>query len=120
MVAGAASSYQRVVYINYTGDVWKFGKEVWCNLQGQYITLVSDMSHKSTQSYFINLCHLSVFGTIYVRTVPVPLTIEVLIMRITTLDVEKISARSDFAIGNTLNIMLRQKAGTELSWVTFT
>jgi len=40
----------------FTGYTWNFGHEVWCNLKGQYLSLVSDMSSKSGQSYEISLC----------------------------------------------------------------
>jgi len=36
------------------------------------------------------------------------------------LSIEKIVANPTYPIGNTLNVMLRQKAGSELTWVTFT
>ena len=26
-------------------DVWTYGKEVWCNLEGQYVHIVADLSH---------------------------------------------------------------------------
>jgi len=78
------------------------------------------MTHKAYQSFTISLCQLAVFGTIYERKVPVPSIIVVFYCVQTTLEVEKIAASAAFAIGNSLNITLRQKAGSALAWVTFT
>ena len=26
-------------------DIWNFGKEVWCNLEGRYMHIIADLSH---------------------------------------------------------------------------
>ena len=26
-------------------DIWNFGKEVWCNLEGRYMHIVADLAH---------------------------------------------------------------------------
>ena len=26
-------------------DIWNYGKEVWCNLEGRYMHIVADLSH---------------------------------------------------------------------------
>lgn len=31
-------------YDTYT-DIWNFGKEVWCNLEGRYMHIVADLVH---------------------------------------------------------------------------
>ena len=55
----------------------KGGFEVWCNLQGQYTTLVFDYSEAFAydSSYLIDftICSLGIFGTNYIRTEPVDL-----------------------------------------------
>ena len=32
-------------------DVWNYGKEVWCNLEGRYMHIVADLSHLAGSSY---------------------------------------------------------------------
>ena len=49
------------------GMVWPFGAEHWCNLEGQYLHIVSDMSHLAGQDYETSICSLGVMGTRYIR-----------------------------------------------------
>ena len=30
-----------------TGELWNYGIEIWCNLEGQYVTFVADLAHLS-------------------------------------------------------------------------
>jgi len=99
--------------------MWKFGKEIWCNLRGRYMTIVADLSHNAGQAYSLSVCSLAIFGTEYTRATTVPTEVKVIKGRTHSLSVEKIKADSRFPIANTLNIKLRQKAGSEISWVTF-
>ena len=72
MMADDPESFTKEKYkfegIEYT-DVswWKYGKEVWCNLEGQYTTIVADLSGL-TGSYEMSLCNIGIMGTKYVRT----------------------------------------------------
>ena len=27
-----------------SGDLWNYGIEIWCNLEGQYVTMVADLA----------------------------------------------------------------------------
>ena len=50
--------------------VWPFGKEIWCNLEGQYMHMVADMSdHVATalDSDTVSVCSVGVYGTKYSR-----------------------------------------------------
>ena len=47
--------------------IWPFGAEHWCNLEGQYFHIVSDMSLYADQKYETSICSLGVIGTRYVR-----------------------------------------------------
>ena len=39
-------SYQDVSKINdYGNQLWKFGKEIWCNLEGRYMHIIADLRH---------------------------------------------------------------------------
>ena len=49
------------------GMIWPFGAEHWCNLEGQYLHIVSDMSLYADQNYETSICSLGVIGTRYVR-----------------------------------------------------
>ena len=57
-------------------NMWKYGKEIWCNKQGRYITIVADMSSVSG-AYKISICNIGVFGVEYKRTNAVPAEVEV-------------------------------------------
>ena len=124
------NSYVKVTASGYQAPpegMWKFGHEAWCNMEGRYLTIVADLSSQAGKTstlaprgYEMSLCHLGLFGALYKRTTPVPSSLEVLIGSPATLDVEKITADATTPITNTLDITLRQKAGTELSWITFT
>ena len=47
-------------------STWGSGKEVWCNMEGNYVHLVADMSHLPTWN--VSLCALGVMGTEYTRS----------------------------------------------------
>ena len=47
--------------------IWPFGAEHWCNLEGKYLHIVSDMSQYADQEYNCSICSLGVIGTRYVR-----------------------------------------------------
>ena len=57
---------------NIGEDVWTNGAEAWCNLEGQYLSIISDMSDRwaSDASYAIHLCSVGIMGTSYVRDEP--------------------------------------------------
>ena len=46
---------------------WPFGAEHWCNLEGAYLHIVSDMAHLADEDYETSICSLGVIGTRYVR-----------------------------------------------------
>ena len=50
-----------------SGDLWNYGLEKWCNMEGQYMTLVFDLSHFAEKSYEMSICSLGVMGAEYVR-----------------------------------------------------
>ena len=37
-------------------NVWNFGKEVWCNLEGRYMHIVADLAHLELEYYEMVLC----------------------------------------------------------------
>jgi len=107
--------------------MWKFGHEAWCNLKGRYVTIEADLSHLAGQTsteapngYEMSICSLGLFGTRYKRLTEVPSSFEVLKGATKTLSIERVAADEKFKITNKIDINLRQKAGTELPWVTFT
>ena len=55
-----------------SGDWWNYGIEIWCNLEGQYITMVADLAHLNSQTYEMSICSLGVMGAEYVRDTQVP------------------------------------------------
>ena len=30
---------------------WKYGAEIWCNMEGQYVHFVGDLSHHASDAY---------------------------------------------------------------------
>ena len=59
------------------GNVWTYGIEVWCNLEGQYVHIVADLSHLSGD-YKMSLCSVGIMGASFVRDEPLPASIEIL------------------------------------------
>ena len=58
------------------GDVWTYGIEVWCNLEGQYVHIVADLSHLGG-GYTMSLCSIGIMGASLVRDEPLPTSIEI-------------------------------------------
>ena len=61
-------------YFHTPGYVWTYGVEAWCNLEGQYLHIVADLSHL-TGSYTMSLCSLGIMGASYIRDEPLPATL---------------------------------------------
>ena len=57
--------------------MFRGGVEAWCNLQGQYTTIVADYTgtfeYNSSSTIDFTICSLGIFGTNYVRTDPLEL-----------------------------------------------
>ena len=49
------------------GMIWPFGAEHWCNMEGTFLHIVSNMKHMADQDYEVSICSLGVIGTRYVR-----------------------------------------------------
>ena len=58
-------------------NIWNYGKEVWCNLEGRYMHIVADMNHLAGQGYTMALCSVGIMGTQYVRDQTLPETLEI-------------------------------------------
>ena len=87
-------------------DVWNYGKEVWCNLEGRYMHIISDLKHLAGQGYSMELCSIGVMGTQYIRDEILSDTVEIAKEEILYLTIPNIY--SALAIGNQLDINLRQ------------
>ena len=63
------NSYTFGEYTHYgvSGDLWNYGIEIWCNLEGQYVTMVADLAHLTGSVYEMSICSLGVMGAEYVR-----------------------------------------------------
>ena len=116
VVGDTAKSYTRNT--ENTDDMWNYGVETWCNLEGQYVFIVADLNNLSSEgSYEQTICSLGIMGVQYVHsTKEPPKTLEVLSEGMHTLQIENISAAQ--TIGNTLDIVVKQQDDSELSWVT--
>ena len=79
---------------------------------------MADLS-ELTGDYEMSLCNVAIMGTKYERTIPVA---SHTLSYTTTDSLQTISINHitpNLSIGNTLKITLRQKVGSELSFVTF-
>ena len=73
-----SANYHTWVYGGSTYEnVWNFGKEVWCNLEGRYMHIVADLNHLAGQGYTMTLCSIGIMGTQYVRDQTLPETLEI-------------------------------------------
>ena len=72
-MGNTTSSYTSGIY-NFAAPepFWNYGVEVWCNLEGRYVTLVADLANLKGTSYEQSLCSFGIMGVKYVRDAPVP------------------------------------------------
>ena len=98
------------------GDLWNYGKEVWCNKPGQYITLEADLS-SLIGAYEMTICQLGIFGTEYVRANSIPTQIKLLPYDTSSPVLQIDHITSSYTIGNTLNIKVRVRNGASFPWV---
>ena len=103
--------------LNGSNTVWNYGKEVPCNLEGQYVHLVAYLDHLST-SYEVGVCSYGIMGTKYVRAEPLPTSVEVSQGETTSVLIPHIY--SEIEIGTEMAIDLRCANGTQLAFVTLT
>ena len=59
-------NYSKVSRSGVDEEFWNYGAEIWCNLKGQYTTIVADLTQLSG-NYEMSICNLGVMGTEYVR-----------------------------------------------------
>ena len=68
----------------------------------------------------MSICSIGAFGTKYVHLTPVPSTLWILQDTTYLLSIDNIVADASLPIGNTLDIKMRQRSGSEQAWVTIT
>ena len=115
------ASYTTATFTDDTGttqtnaQVWNYGKEIWCNMEGRYMSIVADLTSLSSESsYEMSLCSVGILGTKYSRATTLPTPV---IQSSDTYEVFTIDAiTADPAIGNTLDIAIR--LATSHSWLT--
>ena len=44
-------------------NLWNYGQEAWCNLEGRYIHIVADLNHLVGTGYSMELCSVGIMGT---------------------------------------------------------
>ena len=96
---------------------WPHGLEVFPNLEGRYLHIVSDYSSFTNDDLKHILCSLIVTGTRYVRNEP----IESYILTMTQYESLTLSIShvvSQLTIGNQIEVDVRQKVGEELPFVS--
>ena len=98
--------------------VFPYGKEHWCNLEGQYMHIVADLSHlmvaEYNYEYEMSICTLGIYGTRYARDQNIPSSVQITKGDSMVLTVPKIYSTE--SIGTQLLINLRSSQ----SFVTFT
>lgn len=98
------------------GYLWNYGAEAWCNLPGQYVTIVADLSSLSG-AYEMSICSLGIFGTKYQRATPIETQIK--LRPYDSKYVQEIEhIASTLIIGNALDIKIRVKDHVNFAWVS--
>ena len=73
-----SSNYHTYSYLGTPyNDVWNYGKEVWCNLEGRYMHIIADLSHLAGQGYSMDLCSIGIMGTQYIRNETIQEIVEI-------------------------------------------
>ena len=82
--------------------------EAWCNLEGQYLSIVSDLRDVFAQysTYQMSLCSVGIMGTSYIRDVSLPDRLVLSQGENLTLEVPHIYG--EYTIGTEQSINLRQ------------
>ena len=99
---------------NYNAFGWTFGKEIWCNLEGQYMHLVADMTVRPTD-YEASICALGIMGTKY--ELPAGASIDdtiTVVCPVSGGDFLMPPLTSELIIGTTLASRVRLEAGSAL------
>ena len=50
------------------GDIFDYGFEQWCNMEGRYVTFEADLSVVSGTIWEVSVCSIGIFGTVYERS----------------------------------------------------
>ena len=110
-----SSSYDDYIDDSFYTDnlVPAFGFEVFCNMSGRYTFFVSTI----VPSVEVSICTVAVFGTSYIRIETLTDTIVIQAGDQSVLSVPHVFAED--VIGDQLAIELRQKAGSEIPFVSF-
>ena len=73
-----SANYHSATYAGFKhNDIWNYGKEAWCNLEGRYLHIIADLSHIAEEDYNLNVCSVGIMGTQYVRDQSLPETLEI-------------------------------------------
>ena len=62
-VGDNSSFHSWTAYNNNFNDIWNYGREEWCNLEGQYMHIVANLTHLEGMSYSMELCQVGIMGT---------------------------------------------------------
>ena len=93
------------------------GFEAWCNLQTKSFRIEGTPTDPANWKVFI--CSLGAFGSIYEHESPVPTSVALRQgQQAPAMTLDHVKSRLDVQVTNVLDINLRQKAGSELPWVT--
>ena len=84
--------------------------EAWCNLEGQYLSIISDLNDVMAEygQYEMSLCSVGIMGTSYVRDEPLLEEIELTQGDTMIIDVPHIYG--EYTIGTEQSINLRQSS----------
>ena len=122
MTLNDPASYVDVdIYGDTNSKQFQFGKEVWCNLEGRYMSIVANFTDvdSTDTDYTISLCHVAVMGTEYIRNGSLP-SPTVMYSDEPSITWKLNAISSKYTIGNTLDIELRLMTGYDPGFVTIT
>ena len=95
--------------------------EAWCNLEGQYLSIISDLNDVMAEygQYEMSMCSVGIMGTSYVRDESLPEKIELTHGDTMIIDVPHIYG--EYTIGTEHSINLRQSSSSpELDFIEIT
>ena len=93
------------------------GFEGWINKEVMSIRIVGDPADPT--NWYATICLMGPMGTSYVHSTPLPASLSIHKgQQAADLIIDHIKTETNFEITNVLDINLREKVGSELSWVT--
>ena len=93
---------------------WKQGRETWCNMEGQFLTINAKLSE--VESRGIGICSFGIMGTKFVRSPAITAHTSVVVGDTATIIIQKLT--SSYRIGYEISENITIKDSASFSWIT--